>query len=128
MRALAAAAALLCGACTTIQSTRYPDGHELVAHGAKVRGLVQVNRATLTLLLDFVDVVPIDWDTTTALLMSEATALGARGVQVVSARTSPRGGVWSLLCLLACVNSTELVALALAEPDTSPAVPEAKAP
>jgi hypothetical protein len=101
--------------CTSIQSTLYAEDN-IVATGGKARGIVQVDRATLTLFLDFVDVVKTDWDTTTQLLVNEAKGMGSEKVQIVSAHTSPRGGVWALACILACVNSTEMVGLAV-EPD-----------
>ena len=97
-----------------MQSTLYPT--PLDSPSGKVNGIVQVNRATLTLFFDLIDVTKIDWDTTTQLLLPEVAVMGGKP-QIVSARTSPRGGWWALLCFLACVNSTELTALAVSPPE-----------
>ena len=117
MKLLLGVVVLLSG-CTSVQLARYPDGLD-VASGGKVKGVIQVNRSTLTLFLDHIDVLDIGLQTTTDTLLSEARALGGKP-QILSARTSPRGGWWALLCLLACVNSTEVVALAIEDPAGTP--------
>ena len=103
--------------CTSIQSTVYPTPFE--SPSGKVNGIVQVNRSTLTLFFDLVDLTKIDWDTTTQLLLPEVTVMGGKP-QIVSAHTSPRAGWWALLCFLACVNSTEMTALAVEAPANAP--------
>jgi hypothetical protein len=113
---------VLVSGCTSVQLARYPDGLDVVSQGGKVKGVVQVDRSTLTLFLDYVDVLDIGYQTITATLVEEARALGGRP-QIISAHTSPRGGWWALLCLVVCVNSTEVVALAVEEPAVSRELP-----
>lgn len=107
--------ALSCS-CTSVSVTRVPDGLDIAGvERAQVKGLVQVSRSTLTLFVDYIDVLDIGPTSVAPVLLSEARALGGRP-RILSARTSPRGGWWAVLCLLACVNTTEIVAVAVGEP------------
>ncbi|MBK7857169.1 MAG: hypothetical protein IPJ65_00840 [Archangiaceae bacterium] len=123
-RFFAVAAFTFFSSCTSVQLARYPDGVEVASSSGKVKGVVQVNKSTVTLFLDYIDVVDVGLEGVTRIALDEARALGGKP-QLISARVSPRGGWWALLCLVACVNSAEIVALSVEAPAGTPGETEA---
>ena len=120
MKRLCIAVVMLLNGCTSIQSGVLSD-QQFTAQGGKPLGIIQVNRYTVTILLDLVDFVKADFDEANKILGNEAKGFGENHkVQIVSTRTSPRGGVWALLCAVACLNSTEVVGVVV-EPASAPA-------
>jgi hypothetical protein len=106
------AALLLFGACTSIETGVISDA-DYVGVGGAPQGIVQVTTVGFSLFFGLVDVVGTDIDTTTKLLVAEAKAMDGTKVEIKSVHTSPRHGVFKLLCALVCFPSTEVVGVAI---------------
>ena len=88
------AAASLVG-CTSVESATV-SGNEIAANGEAV-AVVQANAIGLSAIFHIVDIVQADLDTVVnKLLVSEAKAMGASKVDLLSASTTPRGGIFAL--------------------------------
>ena len=100
LRSLVAAAAVASlVACTSVE-TATVAGSEVAANGEAV-AVIQASSIGLTALLNLVDIVQSDLDTVVnKLLVSEAKAMGASKVDLKTARTTPRHGVFALPALL----------------------------
>jgi len=86
-------AALSCAGCTSIESTAV-DKEEVLAQGEPV-GVIQANSVGFTLLFHAVEAVDSDLDqVVNKLLISEAKAMGASKVELKSASTTPRHGIY----------------------------------
>ncbi len=57
-----------------------------------------------------------DLDETTKVLINEAKAMGGDKIEIKSAHTSLRNGVFKLLCAVACFPTSEVVGVSLAAP------------
>ncbi len=85
--------ALSCVGCTSIESTAV-DKDEVQASGEPV-GVIQANSVGFTLLFHAVEAVDSDLDqVVNKLLISEAKAMGASKVELKSASTTPRHGIY----------------------------------
>lgn len=92
---LSAVAASSLIACTSVESA-IVSGAELSTQGEAV-AVIQANALGLTALFHIIDIVQSDLDTVVnRLLVSEAKAMGASKVDLISARTTPRHGLYAL--------------------------------
>lgn len=92
---LSAVAASSLIACTSVESAIVSSA-ELSTQGDAI-AVVQTNALGLTALFHIIDIVQSDLDTVVnRLLVAEAKAMGASKVELVSARTTPRHGLYAL--------------------------------
>ena len=103
---------LLLAGCTSIETGAISDA-DVVAVGGAPQGIVQVTTVGLSLFFGLVDVVGTDIDSTTKLLVAEAKAMDGTRVEIKSVHTTPRHGVFKLLCALVCFPTTEVVGVAV---------------
>lgn len=88
------AAASLVG-CTSVE-TATVSGSEIAANGEAV-AVVQATAIGMSAIFHMVDLVPADLDTVVnKLLVQEAKAMGASKIDVKSATTTPRHGIFAL--------------------------------
>src|SRR5450432_2417187 len=118
--------------CTSIE-TGTLSGNEVLAAGGEPVAIVQVTTVGFSLFFGLVDVVTTDIEQTTKVLINEAKAMGGSRVEIKSAHSSPRHGVFKLLCAVACFPITEVVGVSIAAPavpaaDAVPPVPAAPSP
>src|SRR5439155_14124356 len=82
-------------ACTSVE-TATVSGSEIAANGEAV-AVIQADAMGLGLLFNMIDLVPCDLDTVVnKLLVAEAKAMGASKVDLKSAGTTPRHGIYAL--------------------------------
>jgi hypothetical protein len=92
---LTAVAAMSLAACTSVEAG-IVSSSEMNTQGDAI-AVVQTNALGLTALFHIIDIVQSDLDTVVnRLLVAEAKAMGASKVQLVSARTTPRHGLYAL--------------------------------
>ncbi|XXF77407.1 hypothetical protein P2318_30800 [Myxococcaceae bacterium GXIMD 01537] len=92
---LSAVAASSLIACTSVE-TAVVSSMEIESKGEAV-AVIQANALGLTAILHLVDIVQSDLDTVVnKLLVSEAKAMGATKVDLKSANTTPRHGIYAL--------------------------------
>ncbi len=100
------------GACTSIEHAVIPSS-DIAAHGDAV-AIIQVSSLGLTALFHNVDIVPSNLDqVVNKLLVTEAKSMGANKVDLKSAQTTPRGGIYMLSGFLIGVTSSSAVGLAV---------------
>ena len=93
---LCAVAAMSLVACTSVESA-VVSGAEVTATGGEAVAVVQVDALGLTAIFHIVDLVQSDLDTVVnKLLVAEAKAMGANKVDLKSASTTPRHGIYAL--------------------------------
>ena len=96
-KAIAAIAASSLIACTSVESAIVSSAELSTANQGDAIAVVQTNALGLTALFHIIDIVQSDLDTVVnRLLIAEAKAMGASKVEVVSARTTPRHGLYAL--------------------------------
>jgi hypothetical protein len=111
--ALALVAVAIASSCTSIEHTRVPDG-ALATHEGQSIAVIQASSVGCTLFFHAVDVVKSDLDdVVNRLLLAEAKAMGASKVQLVSARTTPRGGVYALSGVIIGFPESQAVGIAI---------------
>jgi hypothetical protein len=103
---------LLSGACTSIESGVLSDENFVTEKGSP-QGIIQVTKIGFSVFFGLVDVVGTDLDSTTKVLIAEAKAMDASKVEIKSAHTTPRQGVFRLLCALVCFPTTEITGVAV---------------
>jgi hypothetical protein len=82
-------------ACTSVE-TATVSGNEIAANGDAV-AVVQANAIGLTAIFHMVDLIQSDLDTVVnKLLVAEAKAMGASKVDLLTANTTPRHGIYAL--------------------------------
>jgi hypothetical protein len=82
-------------ACTSVE-TATVSGSEIAANGEAV-AVVQATALGLTAIFHMIDLVQSDLDTVVnKLLVAEAKAMGASKVDLKSANTTPRHGIFAL--------------------------------
>ncbi|MCE9670750.1 hypothetical protein LY474_23360 [Myxococcus stipitatus] len=107
----AVAAASLVG-CTSVESA-VVSGNEIAANGEAV-AVVQANALGLTAIFHIVDIVQSDLDTVVnKLLVAEAKAMGASKVDLKSAGTTPRHGIYALFGFIIGFPSSSAVGVAV---------------
>jgi len=114
MKSLLAAAGAVwaLAGCTSVESVSV-NGSDIAANGEAV-AVIQASSLGLTFLLNTFEAVPSDLDTVVnKLLISEAKAMGASKVDLKSASTTPRHGIYSLPALLVGVPSSTAVGIAV---------------
>ena len=83
-------------ACTSVE-TAVVSGNEVVATGGEPIAVIQGAALGLTAIFHVVDLVQSDLDTVVnKLLVAEAKAMGGNKVQLLSAGTTPRHGLFAL--------------------------------
>ncbi len=93
---LSALAATSLVACTSVESA-VVSGAEISATGGESVAVVQASALGLTAIFHIVDLVQCDLDTVVnKLLVAEAKAMGASKVDLKSASTTPRHGIFAL--------------------------------
>lgn len=94
---LAVALALAVSGCTSVESATVAS-NEVTATGGEAVAVIQVNSMGWTLIFHIVDIVTSDLDqVVNKLLVGEAKAMGASKVDLKSASTTPRHGIFCLL-------------------------------
>ncbi len=94
---LAAVLAATVSGCTSIESATVAS-NEVTATGGEAVAVIQVNSMGWTLIFHIVDIVTSDLDqVVNKLLVGEAKAMGASKIDLKSASTTPRHGVFCLL-------------------------------
>jgi hypothetical protein len=93
---IAVTAATGLAACTSVD-TATVSSSELVTSGGEAVAVVQGTAVGFTLLFHIVDLVQADLDTAVNnLIIKEAKAMGASRVDLKSASTTPRHGVFAI--------------------------------
>jgi hypothetical protein len=83
-------------ACTSVE-TAVVSGNEIAAKGGEPIAVVQANALGLTAIFHIVDLVQSDLDTVVnKLLVAEAKAMGGKRVELLTAGTTPRHGIYAL--------------------------------
>lgn len=83
-------------ACTSVE-TAVVSSNEVAASGGQPIAVIQGTALGFTAIFHVVDLVQSDLDTVVnKLLVSEAKAMGGNKVQVISAGTTPRHGIFAL--------------------------------
>jgi hypothetical protein len=99
--------------CTSVEHTRV-SGADLVAQGGEPIAVIQAHSLGLTALFHMIDLVPSDLDTVVnKMLVSEAKAMGATKVELKTARTTPRHGLYALPGFIIGVTSSSAVGVAV---------------
>ena len=107
----AVAAASLVG-CTSVESA-VVSGSEIAANGEAV-AVIQGSSLGLTAIFHIIDIVQSDLDTVVnKLLISEAKAMGASRIDLKSASTTPRHGIFALLGTIIGVTSSSATGVAV---------------
>ena len=89
-----AASSLL--ACTSVE-TATVSASEVVTNGGEAVAVVQGTSVGITLIFHIVEIVQSDLDTAVnKLVIAEAKAMGASRVDLKSAMTTPRHGIFAL--------------------------------
>lgn len=92
-KSLLALAMVVCG-CTSIESTRVTSS-QLVGNGGDAVAVIQVTSIGWTFFFHTVDIVTADLDeVVNKLLVGEAKALGGNKVDLKTATTTPRHGIF----------------------------------
>jgi hypothetical protein len=100
------------GACTSIESGVLTDENFVTEKGTP-QGIIQVTQVGFSVFFGLVDVVSTDIDGTTRVLIAEAKAMDATKVEIKTAHTTPRHGVFRVLCALVCFPTTEVTGVAV---------------
>ncbi|HSP80946.1 MAG TPA: hypothetical protein VLQ93_20640 [Myxococcaceae bacterium] len=83
-------------ACTSVE-TAVVSGNEIAAEGGEPIAVVQATALGLTAIFHIVDLVQSDLDTVVnKLLVAEAKAMGGNRVELLTAGTTPRHGIFAL--------------------------------
>ncbi len=83
-------------ACTSVE-TAIVSSNEVSASGGEPIAVIQGTALGFTAIFHVIDLVQSDLDTVVnKLLVSEAKAMGGNKVQVISANTTPRHGIFAL--------------------------------
>lgn len=107
----AVAAASLVG-CTSVESA-VVSGSEIAANGEAV-AVIQGSSLGLTAIFHIIDIVQSDLDTVVnKLLISEAKAMGASRIDLKSANTTPRHGIFALFGTIIGVTSSSATGVAV---------------
>lgn len=86
--------AVMLSGCTSIESTRVTSS-QLVGNGGDAVAVIQVTTIGWTFFFNTVDIVQSDLDeTVNKLLVGEAKALGGNKVDLKTATTTPRHGIF----------------------------------
>ena len=110
---LSAVAAMSLVACTSVESA-VVSGAEVSANGGEAVAVVQANALGLTAIFHVVDLVQSDLDTVVnKLLVAEAKAMGGNKVQLLSANTTPRHGIFALTGLIIGFPMSQAVGVAV---------------
>ncbi|AFE07451.1 hypothetical protein D7V80_39395 [Corallococcus sp. CA054B] len=107
----AVAAASLVG-CTSVESA-IVSGSEIAANGEAV-AVIQGSSLGLTAIFHIIDIVQSDLDTVVnRLLITEAKAMGASKVDLKSASTTPRHGIFALFGTIIGITSSSATGVAV---------------
>ncbi|MFP2902298.1 hypothetical protein [Corallococcus sp. 4LFB] len=107
----AVAAASLVG-CTSVESA-VVSGSEIAANGEAV-AVIQGSSLGLTAIFHIIDIVQSDLDTVVnKLLITEAKAMGASKVDLKSASTTPRHGIFALFGTIIGITSSSATGVAV---------------
>jgi hypothetical protein len=83
-------------ACTSVE-TAVVSGNEVSAAGGEPIAVIQGTSLGLTAIFHVIDLVQSDLDTVVnKLLVAEAKAMGGNKIQLLSAGTTPRHGLFAL--------------------------------
>ncbi|MFT3840363.1 MAG: hypothetical protein QM723_25465 [Myxococcaceae bacterium] len=91
---VAAFAAALSG-CSSVE-TATVNASDFVASGGEAWGIVQVETIGISAIFHLIDIVPADLDMVQKDIVKEAKNMGATKVQLLSASTTPRHGIFAL--------------------------------
>jgi hypothetical protein len=109
---LAFAAAVTLGACTSVETSTV-SGSEIAAQGEAV-AVIQASALGLTAIFHIIDIVNSDLDTViNKLLVSEAKAMGATKVDLKSASTTPRHGIYALFGGIIGITESQAMGIAV---------------
>lgn len=93
---LAMVAAFGLSACSSVDST-VVSSNEIAADGGEAVAVVQASRLGLTAIFHIVDIVDSDLNyVVNKLLVTQAKAMGASRVDLKTASTTPRDGIFAL--------------------------------
>ena len=99
--------------CTSVSSTVVAS-QDLVVQSGEPVAVIQANALGLTALFHMVDLVKSDLDTVVnKMLVAEAKAMGATKVELKTAKTTPRDGLYALTGLIIGVTSSSAVGVAV---------------
>jgi len=99
--------------CTSIESATVAS-NEVTANGGEAVAIIQANSLGLTFLFHIVDIVESDLDqVVNKLLVGEAKAMGASKVDLKSASTTPRHGIFALFGSIIGVTESSATGLAV---------------
>jgi hypothetical protein len=100
-------------ACTSVE-TAVVSGNEISAQGGEPIAVIQGTALGLTAIFHVVDLVQSDLDTVVnRLLVAEAKAMGGNKVELLTARTTPRHGIFALTGLIIGFPMSEATGVAV---------------
>lgn len=109
---VAIVAAMSLTACTSVETATVASS-EVAANGEAV-AVVQANALGFTAILHMIDIVQSNLDTVVnKLLVAEAKALGATKVDLKTAHTTPRHGIFALTGLILGFPCSEATGVAV---------------
>src|SRR5438105_1021785 len=91
-------AAAFCAAvsgCKSVETITVASS-EVVASGGEAVAVVQAETIGISAIFHLIDIVPSDLDVINKVLIDEAKNMGATKVQLLSASTTPRHGIFAL--------------------------------
>ncbi|MBF5041738.1 hypothetical protein FGE12_05000 [Aggregicoccus sp. 17bor-14] len=110
---LPALALLALCACTSVEVTTV-KADDLTAQSGAPKAVIQANALGLTALFHMVDLVPSNLDiVVNKMLVAEAKAMGAKKVELKSAHTTPRHGLYALTGFIIGFTSSSAVGVAV---------------
>lgn len=94
--ALLSAALVMTAGCQSIESATVSSS-EVVANGGEAVAVIQASVIGISAIFHIVDIVPADLDkAVNKVLVGEAKAMGATKVDLKSASTTPKSGIYAL--------------------------------
>lgn len=113
MKKLLLAAALAIAGCTSVESATV-SSEEIVANGGSAVAVIQASAIGLTAIFHIVDIVVADLDVAVnKVLVTEAKAMGATKVDLLSASTTPRHGMFAIYGTLIGFPESRAVGIAV---------------
>lgn len=104
---------LALSACTSVESATV-SSNEVVANGGDAIAVIQASAIGLTAIFHIVDIVVADLDVSVnKVLIAEAKSMGATKVDLKSASTTPKHGIFALYGTLIGFPSSTAMGIAV---------------
>lgn len=105
------------GGCSSVETATVSSKEISAAGNESSVAVVQTSAIGLTAILHLVPIIPADLDTVVnKMLISEAKAMGASKVQIISANATPKHGIFMLATcpgIILCVPMAQATGIAV---------------